>query len=138
MRERIEQRLVLVLAVQLDEARATGRAAPPAVASAPLMNERLRPWLVISRRTISSRPSGVFEDRFDGRLRLAGADQIGRGAGAEQQADRLDEDRLARAGLAGQDVEAGLELDLDGLDDRKVADAEEAQHVGGTSIVSYV
>ncbi len=37
---------------------------------------------------------------------LAGADQIGGGAGAEQQADGLDEDRLARAGLAGQDVEA--------------------------------
>ena len=76
--------------------------------------------------------------RLDGRLRLAGADQIGRRPGAEQQPDRLDEDRLARAGLARQDVEAGFELDVDGLDDRKVADAEEAQHVGGTPIVSYV
>ena len=69
---------------------------------------------------------------------LAGADQVGGGAGAEQQADGLDEDRLAGAGLAGQDVEARLELDLDGLDHRKVADAEKTQHVGGTSIVSYV
>ena len=102
------------------------------------MNERLRPWLVISRRTISSSAAGVFEDRLDGRLGLAGAHQIGRRAGAEQEADGLDEDRLARARLAGQDVEAGLELDLDGLDHREVADAEEAQHVGGTPIVSYL
>ena len=101
------------------------------------MNERLRPWL----RDLAPNDdlvAAVFEDRFDGGLRLAGANQIGGRAGAEQQADRLDEDRLAGSGLAGQDVEAGLELDLDGLDHRKVADAEEAQHVGGTSIVSYI
>ena len=102
------------------------------------MNDRLRPWLLISRRTISSRPSRLFENRFDRGLRLAGADQISGGAGAEEQADGFDEDGLPGAGLAGEDVEPGFELDLDGLDDRQVADAEETQHAGGTAIVSYV
>ena len=59
---------------------------------------------------------------------FAGADQVARRAAAEQQADRFDQDRLAGAGLAGQDVEAGVELDLDRVDDREVLDAEEAEH----------
>ena len=37
---------------------------------------------------------------------VAGADQVGRGAAAQQEADGLDEDRLARPGLAGQGGEA--------------------------------
>ena len=92
------------------------------------MNARLRPCAVISRRTSSSRPPRL-EDGFDGGRVLAGADEVARRAAAEEQADRLDEDRLARAGFAGQDVEARLELDLDGVDDREVRDAEEAEHL---------
>ena len=52
----IEQRLMLVLAVELDQARGRGPSRPPAVASAPLTNARLRPCAVISRRTRSSSP----------------------------------------------------------------------------------
>ena len=137
MRQRIEQRLMLVLAVQLDEPlRQVAQRA--AVARAPLMNERLRPWLddlAADDQLVAVASSKIASMVACG---FAGANQVGRGAGAEQQPDGLDEDGLAGAGLAGQDVEAGLELDLDGLDHRKVADAEEAQHVGGTSIVSYV
>ena len=59
---------------------------------------------------------------------LARADEVAGGAAAEQQADGLDEDGLAGAGLAGQDVEAGVELDLDRVDDREVPDAQEAKH----------
>jgi hypothetical protein len=44
----IEQRLVLVLAVELDQA-ARQLLEAPAVASAPLMKARLRPCAVISR-----------------------------------------------------------------------------------------
>src|SRR5215203_1679310 len=80
----------------------------------------------------------VLEDRFNRGLRFAGTNQVGGSPCAKQQADRLDDDGLPCAGLAGQHVEAGLELDLDGLNHRKVADAKQAQHVGGTSIVSYV
>ena len=83
------------------------------------MNARLRPCAVISRRTSSSSPAAL-EDRLDRGGVLAGADEVAGGAPAEQQADGLDEDRLAGAGLAGQDVEARVELDLDRVDDREV------------------
>src|SRR6185312_14936311 len=43
---------------------------------------------------------------------------------AEQKPQRVDEDRLARARLAGQHGEAVAELDVDRLDDDKVADRE--------------
>ena len=99
----------------------------PAVASAPLTNARLRPCAVISRRTMQLFPAAL-EDGLDRRGVLAGADEVAGRAAAEQQADRLDEDRLAGAGFARQDVEAGLEFDLDGVDDRQVADAQEAKH----------
>src|SRR5688572_12520531 len=78
---------------------------------------------------------GALEDCLDGGLRFARADEIRRGAGAEQETHGLDEDGLAGPRLPRQDVEARLELDLDGLNHREAADAEEAEHVGGTSIV---
>ena len=64
---------------------------------------------------------------------LAGADEVAGRAAAEQQPDRLDEDRLAGPGFARQDVEAGLELDLDRVDDGEAFDAEEAKHGGKKS-----
>ena len=70
----------------------------------------------------------ALEDRFDGRGVFAGADEVAGRAPAEQQADRLDENGLAGAGFAGQDVQAGVELDLDRVDDREVPDAQEAKH----------
>ena len=47
---------------------------------------------------------------------------------AEQQADRLREDRLARAGLAGDRVQPGRELELGLADEDEVLDAQSAQH----------
>ena len=68
--------------------------------------------------------------RLDRRELLAGPHQVARRAGAEQQADGLDEDRLAGAGLARQHGEAGVELDLEPLDDGEMLDAQIAQHGG--------
>ena len=76
-----------------------------AVASAPLMKARLRPWEVISRRTIDLGAVSGFEDGFDRRELLAGSQEVLGGPAAEQQADGLDEDGFAGAGLARQDVE---------------------------------
>ena len=133
----IEQRLVLVLAVQLDEVgrhlaqhRGGGqravdeRPAPPGCGDLPADQD-----------LAAVRP---LEDRLDGRGVGAGADQVGRGAAAQQEPDRFDEDGLARPGLAGEGGEARIEVDLNGFDHRQVADAKRTQHVGGTSIVSYV
>ena len=101
------------------------------------MNARLRPCAEISRRTITSRPSGAFEDGLDGGGVLAGAHEVGAGAAADEQVDGFDEDGLAGAGFAGEDVQAGLEFDLEPVDDRQMAHAQEAKHVEtGTPIVS--
>ena len=70
------------------------------------------------------------EDGLDGRELLAGSHEIARRAGAEQQADRLDEDGLAGAGFTGQDGEPRLEVDLEPFDDGQVLNAQKAQHGG--------
>ena len=81
------------------------------MASAPLMKARLRPCDVISRRTISLGAVRGLEDGFDGGEVLAGSEQVLGGAAAEEQADGFDEDGLAGAGLAGQDVERWFKVD---------------------------
>ena len=49
---------------------------------------------------------------------------------AGDQTEGIDEDRLARAGLAGEEVQTGAELDRQVLDDRDVTDAQGLQHGG--------
>ena len=102
----------------------------PAVASAPLMKARLRPCAVISRLTSSSSPplskmASMAAVSSPVRTRSPDARP------PEQQADRFDEDRLARAGFAGQDVQAGVEFDLDRINHREVLNAQEAEHENG-------
>ena len=123
----IEQLLMFVLAVQLDqpirqilERRGGGQRAVDEGAAAALRGD-------LAAHDQLAAVFG-FEDRFDGGDVFAGANQILRGASAEQQADRLDEDGLAGAGLAGQDVERLFKIDGDRLDDRKVADGQVADH----------
>ncbi|HEX6350785.1 MAG TPA: hypothetical protein VF160_15520 [Candidatus Dormibacteraeota bacterium] len=54
-------------------------------------------------------------------------DLVGAGAGAQREAERVDDQRLAAARLAGQQVEAGPEADARALDQRQVADMELGQ-----------
>jgi len=56
----------------------------------------------------------------------------------EEEANGFDDDGFAGPRFAGQDIEPGFELDVDRLDDCEITDAEEAQHVGATPIVSCV
>ncbi len=60
----------------------------------------------------------------DRRLTLAGPDETGIGAGAKRQAERVEQDRLARAGFAGEHAEPGLELELEPVDQHDVVDGE--------------
>jgi hypothetical protein len=48
---------------------------------------------------------------------------------AEQETERIQQDRFARAGLAGQHREATFELELEGFDDDEIADGEKTKHV---------
>ncbi len=66
----------------------------------------------------------AFDDGFVG----AGPHHVARGALAEQQRERIHDHRLAGAGLAGQDVEAGLERQRDVGNDGEIADAKLRKH----------
>ena len=127
---RIEQRLVLVLAVQLDqpvrqvlERAGGGQRAVDERAAAPLRRD-----LAANEQFLAA----AFETGLDRRRVLAGAHEIARRASAEQQADGFDEDRLPCPGFASQDVQAGVELDFDGVDHREMPNAQEAKHVKRT------
>jgi len=54
--------------------------------------------------------------------------QLGPPATPEDELKGIDEDALARPGLAGDDVEARAEVDLEGVDDREAPNAQTGQH----------
>ncbi len=127
MRRRIEQRLMLVLPVQLYQPRrqilqrtGCGERAVDERAAAPLSGDF---------PTDEQLFSAIFENRFNRGRVLAGADEVARGSTAEQQPDGFDKDRLSRPGFAREDVEPGIEFDLDRVDDREVPYAQETKHV---------
>ena len=72
---------------------------------------------------------GEGEEALDAGLAGLGADQALLGALAEQQADGVDDDGLARARLARQDVEAGSKGELQAVYERVVRDGQDVQHV---------
>ena len=81
----------------------------------------------------------MVEDGLNRSLGLARADEIGGCAAADQEADRLDQHRLAGAGFSRQDVETRLEFDLDRIDDGEVLNAKEAKHLRtGTPMLPYI
>ncbi len=61
-------------------------------------------------------------------LLAAGAHQPLFGPGAQCQAEAVEQDRLAGAGLAGQHGEAGAETEVQPLDQHHVADRQRRQH----------
>ena len=74
---------------------------------------------------------GGLEDAGDDGLVGAVANHVGGGLAAHQQRERIDEDGLARAGFAGEQVEAGAE-DGDGvIDDGVVFGAQFDEHFSG-------
>src|SRR6185437_4196137 len=68
------------------------------------------------------------ELRLDVRLAAGRADQRRLALRAEQEADRAGEDGLPGAGLAGDRVQAAVELELGAADEDEVVDPEPAQH----------
>ena len=116
-----------------------------AVAALPLTQARLFPCASIVRRS-SSRPAlscvgleaglGQPGGERGRRIELGGdlgparafAHHAGVAAAAEGELQGVDQDRLAGAGFAAEDGEAGAELDLEGVDDHEVADREAMQH----------
>ena len=94
----------------------------PLLAVRPQLGERLEPVLV-------EQAVRKVELGLDVRLGRAGADRPGVALRAEQQPDRLGEDRLPRAGLAGDRVQPGRELELRLADQDQVLDPQPPEHV---------
>ena len=68
------------------------------------------------------------ENRFDGAAISAAADERAIGAFAEDEIERVDDDRFAGAGFAGDGVIAGGEVQGEVRDQSEVLDAERGQH----------
>ena len=83
-----------------------------------------QPGFVERRR----RPVRHGEHRLDGGRLGVAANHVGLRASPPDEEDRVDQDGLAGAGLAGEDVDAGDEGDRDVLDNREVPDPQLAQH----------
>ena len=87
----------------------------------------LRPQLRESlRTTLLEEPVRHVELRLDVRLARGRPDRAGIALDAEQEPDRLGEDRLARPGLAAEDVEPGGQLELHLANEDEVLDPEAA------------
>jgi len=69
-----------------------------------------------------------FEDAGDAGAVFAGADHVGGGAAAEEQAEGIDDQRLAATGFAGEEVEAGVEADAEAVNHGIVFDYEFEEH----------
>ena len=103
------------------------------------MKARLRPLCdEMSRRTTSSPAGGILENGLDCRLILTGPHELRRGPPPDQQADRPHQNGFPGAGFPGEHVQAGLELQLEPVDDGKIADGEEAEHRARSAILSDV
>ena len=122
MRRGIEQCLMFVLAVQLDEARRQilQRAGRRQLAVDEGAAATLRGDFAAHQQLL---PAALENASIDGGV-FARPDQVAGGAAAQQQTDRFDENGFAGPGFAGEDVQAGLELDLDRVDDRQPPDRE--------------
>ena len=69
-----------------------------------------------------------IEDGLYHRPLLARADEVRAGAHAQRGVDGVDEDGLARAGFAREDVEARPEFQVQPFNQRKVADVKFLEH----------
>ena len=73
-------------------------------------------------RTAIERLGQTVEQGLDAGGIGAVADERRVGAGAQREPEGIDDQALAGAGLAGDDVEAGLEREADAFDERQVGD----------------
>jgi hypothetical protein len=95
----------------------------------------LRPQLRERQALLVEEPVRHVEFGLHVGLVGSGSDRLGIALRAEEEPDCLREDRLAGAGLAGDRVQAGRELELGLADQDQVLDTQTAQHAGDRSEV---
>lgn len=81
-----------------------------------------------SEKGLEAGIGGQGEEARDESAGGAGSDHLGGGASAEQEAEGVDDERLAGAGFAGEGVETGVQAKTEAFDDGKVLDGEFDQH----------
>ena len=118
----VEEARLLVLAVDLDE-RADGSASRAAV-TAPVVEPRRRAPAGADFARRDQRLRHSVEQRLDPRRLGPMPDERRVGARPERQSERIDQQALPGPGLAGQDIQPGLELEPQPLDQREVAHGE--------------
>src|SRR5690606_14188626 len=138
-----QQRLVLVLAVQVNElatdlthqcSRARGAIDPGPVAplgrylTADDEQSLFRLDALLREGPDDGRMRADVEDTLNARPPGARAHDVGGRALTEQQGERADDDRLACAGLARERVQPGFEAERQALDDGEVENAQLDQH----------
>jgi hypothetical protein len=142
MPARVEQAAVVVLAVDLDEVggeRAQGLGSDPAVVdegACPAVGgdgaPQDQPLARVEARLGEHRLRRVAPRELEVGHHLAplgaGAHEPCPAPPAEREGERVEQDRLARARLAGEHVEPGLEGHVHRLDQGEVADAQAAEH----------
>jgi hypothetical protein len=77
----------------------------------------------------------AIEDAGHGQALGPFADRVARGARAGEEGERVDDERLAGPGLAGDDVQAGSELQVAAREHREVPDPDAAQQGIGAPLV---
>ena len=138
----VEQAAVVMLAVQLHQRlrqapqhlAAGASVVDPAGLAAigavdPAQDQLFRDWQPgVFQHRAGGMAGGQLEHRGDLALRGAAAHQLGAAAPAQHEAQRIQQDRLAGAGLAGQYVETGLEREVQPVNDQHVADLKRSKH----------
>jgi hypothetical protein len=116
--------MVLVLAVKRDEV--APELSQLTRTGLPAVNSRGAPFAELTPQD-EGRAAG-FEDPFDRGALGAVPDLVGATPRAKRQAQRVDDQRLAAAGLAGEEVETGSKSDARLCDQRQVADLQLFEH----------
>ena len=124
----VEQALLVVLAVDLDER--ADLLGEPGGGDRLVVEPRGRAATGGDLADGDDRLRQPVEERLHAGGLGAVPDQGRVGAGAGHEPEGIDDQALAGAGLAGEDVEPGLERQPDPLDDREVGDGEFEQSPG--------
>ena len=74
------------------------------------------------------REQGEFEGGGHARLVFSGTHQPAVGAVAEHQPERVEQDRLARPGFAGEHAEPAAKIEVECLDQHDIADGQAGEH----------
>jgi len=138
----IQQRLLFVLAMDVEKGRSqfaqrrNGARLIVDVNPIPFIRRDLSPdndlvAFGIESEAIEAGIDVCFKNGLDDGACLTGPDHFGRGFRAGQQSQGVDDNGLSGSGFAGKQVETGIEVKFELVDEGKISDAKKPQHTRG-------